>query len=106
MIRKCKTEDTDALISIWDNAEALAHPFYRPKSETKCADTYATCILGRPSLIGRITRNHSGIATKPSCSDNSGKFQPLIDNKALRRDLLAVFRGVAEDRSSGVHYSH
>ena len=38
MIRKYKTEDTDALISVWEKGNALAHPFLSEEFVAKVAN--------------------------------------------------------------------
>ncbi len=101
MIRKYKTKDTDALITIWDNSEALAHPFlpsdvrdqvrkdmrnvYLPNAETWLLEAN-----GAPAgFIAMIEKEIGGLFVDPS-KQGQGLGSKMIDHVVSLKGPLSV----------------
>jgi putative acetyltransferase len=90
MIRKYKTEDTDALITIWDNAEALAHPFLSAEVRDQVrkdmrnmylpnAETWVLEDDGAPvGFIAMIDKEIGGLFLNPS-QQGKGMGRQMVD---------------------------
>lgn len=101
MIRKYKTEDTDALIAIWDNAEALAHPFlssevrdqvrkdmrnmYLPNAETWVLEDEGVPV----GFIAMIDKEIGGLFLDPS-QQGKGKGRQMVDYVVFLKGPLTV----------------
>ncbi|MBU2868687.1 GNAT family N-acetyltransferase [Pacificibacter marinus] len=101
MIRKYKTEDTDALIAIWNNAEALAHPFlsddvrnqvrkdmrnmYLPNAETWVLEDDGTPV----GFIAMIDTEIGGLFLDPS-QHGKGMGRQMIDHVVSLKGPLKV----------------
>jgi putative acetyltransferase len=101
MIRKYRAEDTEALISIWDNAEALAHPFlssevrdqvrrdmrslYLPNAETWVLDDEGVPV----GFIAMIDKEIGGLFLDPS-QQGKGKGREMVDHVVAIKGPLTV----------------
>ena len=101
MIRKYKTEDTEALISIWDNSEVLAHPFlsskirdqvrtdmrnlYLPNAETWVLEYNGVAV----GFIAMIDKEIGGLFLDPS-QQGKGWGQALVDHVVAIKGPLTV----------------
>ena len=101
MIRKYRAEDTEALISIWDNAEALAHPFlssevrdqvrrdmrslYLPNAETWVLDDEGVPV----GFIAMIGKEIGGVFLDPS-QHGKGKGREMVDHVVAIKGPLTV----------------
>ena len=101
MIRKYQTEDTDALVLIWQNANSLAHSFladdfvaqvakdmrnvYLPNAETWVWEVDGR-VLGFMALIGREV---GALFVDPD-SQRSGIGRALVDKAKKLRGTLEV----------------
>jgi putative acetyltransferase len=101
MIRKYRAEDTEALISIWDNAEALAHPFlssevrdqvrrdmrnlYLPNAETWVLDDEGVPV----GFISMIDKEIGGLFLDPS-QQGRGKGRKMVDHVVAIKGPLTV----------------
>lgn len=101
MIRKYKTEDTDALITIWDNAEALAHPFlptairdqvrkdmrnmYLPNAETWVLEEDGDLV----GFIAMIDTEIGGLFLDPS-QQGKGLGRAMVDHVVAIKGPLTV----------------
>ncbi|MCC0036835.1 MAG: GNAT family N-acetyltransferase [Hoeflea sp.] len=101
MIRKYRAEDTEALISIWDNAEALAHPFlssevrdqvrrdmrslYLPNAETWVLDDEGVPV----GFIAMIGKEIGGLFLDPS-QHGKGKGREMVDHVVAIKGPLTV----------------
>lgn len=101
MIRKYKTEDTDALIAIWNNAEALAHPFlsddvrnqvrkdmrnmYLPNAETWVLEDDGTTV----GFIAMIDTEIGGLFLDPS-QHGKGMGRQMVDHVVSLKGPLTV----------------
>ncbi|GAB2184897.1 GNAT family N-acetyltransferase [Roseibium sp. LAB1] len=101
MIRKYRAEDTEALISIWDNAEELAHPFlssevrdqvrrdmrslYLPNAETWVLDDEG----GPVGFIAMIDKEIGGLFLDPS-QQGKGKGREMVDHVVAIKGPLTV----------------
>jgi putative acetyltransferase len=101
MIRKYKTEDTEALISIWDNAEALAHPFlsskvrdqvrrdmrnvYLPNAETWVLEDDGVLV----GFIAMIDKEIGGLFLDPS-QQGKGLGRAMVDHVVAIKGPLTV----------------
>lgn len=101
MIRKYRAEDTEALISIWDNAEALAHPFlpsevrdqvrrdmrdlYLPNAETWVLDDEGVPV----GFIAMIDKEIGGLFLDPS-QQGKGKGREMVDHVVALKGPLTV----------------
>jgi len=101
MIRKYRAEDTEALISIWDNAEALAHPFlpsevrdqvrrdmrdlYLPNAETWVLDDEGVPV----GFISMIDKEIGGLFLDPS-QQGRGKGREMVDHVVALKGPLTV----------------
>lgn len=101
MIRKYKTEDTDALIAIWNNAEALAHPFlsddvrsqvrkdmrnmYLPNAETWVLEDDGTPV----GFIAMIDTEIGGLFLDPS-QHGKGMGRQMVDHVVSLKGPLTV----------------
>lgn len=101
MIRKYTTEDTDALIAIWDNAEALAHPFlptdvrdqvrkdmrslYLPNAETWVLEVDGTPV----GFIAMIDKEIGGLFLDPS-QQGKGMGRQMVDHVVSLKGPLTV----------------
>ena len=101
MIRKYKTEDTDALITIWNNAEPLAHPFLsddvRDQVRRDMANIYLpnaeTWVLendGAPvGFIAMIDTEIGGLFLDPS-EQGKGMGRQMVDHIVAIKGPLTV----------------
>jgi putative acetyltransferase len=101
MIRKYKTEDTEALISIWDNAEALAHPFLASKVRDQVrrdmlnlylpnAETWVLEDDGVPvGFIAMIDKEIGGLFLDPS-QQGKGLGRAMVDHVVAIKGPLTV----------------
>ena len=101
MIRKYKISDTDALISIWDNAEALAHPFlsadvrnqvrkdmrsmYLPNAETWVLEDDGVPV----GFIAMIDKEIGGLFLDPS-QQGKGMGRQMVDHVVSLKGPLTV----------------
>lgn len=101
MIRKYRAEDTDALIAIWDNAEALAHPFlsadvrdqvrkdmrsmYLPNAETWVLEDDGAPV----GFIAMIDREIGGLFLDPS-QQGKGMGRQMVDHVVSLKGPLTV----------------
>lgn len=101
MIRKYRAEDTEALISIWDNAEALAHPFlssevrdqvrrdmrslYLPNAETWVLEDEGVPV----GFIAMIDKEIGGLFLDPS-QQGKGKGREIVDHVVAIKGPLTV----------------
>jgi putative acetyltransferase len=101
MIREYKTEDTDALITIWDNAEPLAHPFlsdkvrdqirrdmreiYLPNAETRVLENDGAPV----GFIAMIGTEIGGLFLAPS-SQGKGWGRQMLDHIVASKGPLTV----------------
>lgn len=101
MIRDYKTEDTDALITIWDNAESLAHPFlsddvrdrvrrdmrniYLPNAETWVLENDGAPV----GFIAMIGTEIGGLFLDPS-EQGKGMGRQLVDHIVAIKGPLTV----------------
>jgi putative acetyltransferase len=101
MIRKYRAEDTEALIRIWDNAEALAHPFlssevrdqvrrdmrnlYLPNAETWVLDDEGVPV----GFISMIDKEIGGLFLDPS-QQGRGKGRKMVDHVFAIKGPLTV----------------
>jgi putative acetyltransferase len=101
MIRKYRAEDTEALISIWDNAEALAHPFlssevrdqvrrdmrslYLPNAETWVLEDEGVPV----GFIAMIDKEIGGLFLDPS-QQGKGKGREMVDHVVAIKGPLTV----------------
>jgi len=101
MIRKYSAEDTEALISIWDNAEALAHPFllsevrdqvrrdmrslYLPNAETWVLEDEGVPV----GFIAMIDKEIGGLFLDPS-QQGKGKGREMVDHVVALKGPLTV----------------
>ena len=101
MIRKYRAEDTEALISIWDNAEALAHPFLSPEVRDQVrrdmrslylpnAETWVLVDEGVPvGFIAMIGKEIGGLFLDPS-QHGKGKGREMVDHVVAIKGPLTV----------------
>lgn len=101
MIRKYRAEDTEALIRIWDNAEALAHPFlpsevrdqvrrdmrslYLPNAETWVLDDEGVPV----GFIAMIDKEIGGLFLDPP-QHGKGKGREMVDHVVAIKGPLTV----------------
>lgn len=101
MIREYKTEDTDALITIWDNAEPLAHPFlsdevrdqvrrdmreiYLPNAETWVLENDGAPV----GFISMIGTEIGGLFLDPS-EQGKGWGRQMVDHIVASKGPLTV----------------
>lgn len=101
MIRKYNAADTDALISIWDSAEALAHPFlsadvrdqvredmrniYLPNAETWVMEN-DRIVVGFIAMIGKEI---GGLFLDPS-QQGKGMGRQMVDYVVSLKGPLTV----------------
>jgi putative acetyltransferase len=101
MIRRYKTEDTDTLIAIWDNAEALAHPFlpsevrdqvrndmrnlYLPNAETWVLEDNGALV----GFIAMIEKEIGGLFLDPS-RQGKGMGSQMVDHVVSLKGPLTV----------------
>lgn len=101
MIRKYATEDTDALIDIWDNSEALAHPFlsadirdqvrkdmrniYLPNAETWVLENDGAPV----GFIAMIDKEIGGLFLDPS-QHGKGMGRQMVDHVVFLKGPLTV----------------
>ncbi|MEH6755495.1 MAG: GNAT family N-acetyltransferase [Alphaproteobacteria bacterium] len=101
MIRKYATEDTDALIAIWDNSEALAHPFlsadvrdqvrkdmrniYLPNAETWVLENDGAPV----GFIAMIDKEIGGLFLDPS-QHGKGMGRQMVDHVVSLKGPLTV----------------
>lgn len=101
MIRKYKTEDTEALIRIWDAAEAPAHPFLSTKVRDRVrkdmrnlylpnAETWVLDIDGVPvGFIAMIDKEIGGLFLEPS-QQGKGWGRKMVDHVVAIKGPLTV----------------
>lgn len=101
MIRKYKTEDTNALIAIWDSAEALAHPFLSAEVRDQVrkdmrnvylpnAETWVLEVEGAPvGFIAMIDKEIGGLFLDPS-KQGKGMGRQMVDHVVSFKGLLTV----------------
>lgn len=101
MIRKYKTEDTDALISIWEEAEGLAHPFLPAEVRNKVrkdmrniylpnAETWVLEEDGDPvGFIAMIGTEIGGLFLDPS-KQGKGRGRQMVDHVVAIKGPLTV----------------
>ena len=101
MIRAYRTEDTDAVVSVWRAATALAHPFLADAFVTQEADNLRniyvhiaeTWVLeedGEPvGFIALIGDEIAGLFLQPSCHGR-GLGRALVDHAVDLRGPLRV----------------
>ncbi|MBV0914043.1 GNAT family N-acetyltransferase [Anianabacter salinae] len=101
MMREYRTEDTDALIAIWDNAEPLAHPFLsdevRDQVRRDMANIYLpnaeTWVLendGAPvGFIAMIGTEIGGLFLDPS-EQGKGLGRHMVDHVVAIKGPLTV----------------
>lgn len=101
MIRKYKTEDTDALITIWDHAEALAHPFLSTEVRDQVrkdirnmylpnAETWVLEYEGAPvGFIAMIDKEIGGLFLEPS-QQGKGMGRQMVDHVVSLKGPLKV----------------
>ena len=101
MIRKYRAEDTEALISIWDNAEALAHSFLSPEVRDQVrrdmrslylpnAETWVLVDEGVPvGFIAMIGKEIGGLFLDPS-QHGKGKGREMVDHVVAIKGPLTV----------------
>ncbi len=101
MIRKYKTEDTDALIAIWDKAEALAHPFLAPEVRDQVrkdirnmylpnAETWVLEDDGTPiGFIAMIDTDIGGLFLDPA-QQGKGMGRQMVDHVVSLKGPLTV----------------
>ncbi len=101
MIRKYKAEDTDALITVWENAEALAHPFLPSKVRDQVrkdmrnsylpnAETWVLEDDGVPvGFIAMMKNEIGGLFLDPS-EQGEGKGSQMVDHVVLLKGPLTV----------------
>ena len=113
MMRKYKPEDTEALIIIWDNAEALAHPFlpsevrdqvrrdmrslYLPNAETWVLDDEGVPV----GFIAMIDKEIGGLFLDPS-QQGKGKGREMVDHVVALKGPLTV--EVFKDNKIGLRF--
>jgi putative acetyltransferase len=101
MIRKYKTEDTDALVSVWEKGNALAHPFlseefvaqvakdmrniYLPKAETWVLESDEQAV----GFIALLESEIGGLFLDPSLIGN-GYGKKLVDHAFALKGPLRV----------------
>jgi putative acetyltransferase len=101
MIREYKTEDTDALITIWDAAEPLAHPFlsdeirdqvrkdmrsiYLPNAETWVLENDGVPV----GFIAMIGTEIGGLFLTPS-DQGKGMGRQMVDHIVAVKGPLTV----------------
>jgi putative acetyltransferase len=101
MIREYKTEDTDALITIWDNAEPLAHPFlsdkvrdqirrdmreiYLPNAETRVSENDGAPV----GFVAMIGTEIGGLFLAPS-EQGKGWGRQMLDHIVASKGPLTV----------------
>jgi putative acetyltransferase len=101
MIRKYKTEDTGALIRIWDNAEPLAHPFLSTEVRDQVrkdmrnmylpnAETWVLEGDGLPvGFIAMIDTEIGGLFLDPS-QQGKGLGRQMVDHVVAIKGPLTV----------------
>ncbi|WP_369757734.1 GNAT family N-acetyltransferase [Falsihalocynthiibacter sp. CO-5D18] len=116
MIRKYKTEDTEALITIWDHAEPLAHPFlsadvrgqvredmrniYLPNAETWVLENGGAPV----GFIAMIDKEIGGLFLDPS-QQGKGMGRQMVDHVVSLKGPLTV--EVFKDNKIGLlFYKH
>ena len=101
MMREYKTDDTDALITIWDKAEPLAHPFlsdevrdqvrrdtvniYLPNAETWVLENDGTPV----GFIAMIGTEIGGLFLDPS-EQGKGLGRQMVDHIVAIKGPLTV----------------
>jgi putative acetyltransferase len=101
MMREYKTEDTDALITIWDKAEPLAHPFlsdevrdqvrrdtvniYLPNAETWVLENDGALV----GFIAMIGTEIGGLFLDPS-EQGKGLGRHMVDHIVALKGPLTV----------------
>jgi putative acetyltransferase len=101
MIRKYKTEDTDALVSVWEKGNALAHPFlseefvaqvakdmrniYLPKAETWVLEDDEQAV----GFIALLESEIGGLFLDPSLI-GKGYGKKLVDHAFALKGPLRV----------------
>jgi putative acetyltransferase len=101
MMRKYKTDDTDALIAIWDTAEPLAHPFLSDEIRTQVrkdmrnvylpnAETWVMENNGVPvGFIAMIGTEIGGLFLTPS-EQGKGMGRQMVDHIVAVKGPLTV----------------
>lgn len=101
MIRSFQHDDTDALVSIWQSANSLAHPFlkdayvaqvaadirniYLPNAETWVMEDNGTPV----GFIAMIDNEIGGLFLAPSCHGR-GFGRAMVDHVRAERQMLTV----------------
>lgn len=101
MMREYKTDDTDALIAIWDKAEPLAHPFlsgeirdqvrkdmrniYLPNAETWVLENHGAAV----GFIAMIGTEIGGLFLDPA-EQGKGMGRQMVDHIVAIKGPLTV----------------
>lgn len=113
MIRKFKTNDTDALIAIWNASEALAHPFLPEEVRDQVrkdmrsiylpnAETWVLEEDGKPvGFIAMIDTEIGGLFLDPS-QQGKGMGRALVDHVVALKGPLTV--EVFKDNKMGLPF--
>ncbi len=101
MIREYKTEDTEALISIWENAEAPAHPFLSSKVRDQVRRDMRSLYLPNAEIwvleddgvpvgfIAMIDKEIGGLFLDPS-QQGKGLGRAMVDHVVAIKGPLTV----------------
>ena len=113
MIREYTTNDTDALIDIWEKANALAHPFLAPDFVAFVKDAMRSMYLpnaetwvleqdGRPiGFIAMLGDEIGGLFLDPE-HHGKGHGRAMVDHVQARKGPLRV--EVFKDNSVGLPF--